>query len=1299
MRLPTLPTRFARPWPRRLLRVATWAGVAAYFATAVLVLVMRYAVLPQIGNYRSDIERALSESLGRPVAIAAVDGRWQGFWPNLRIHGVQIRDAAGRTALALDEVEADIAWATLWHFSPHFARLEIAAPSLDLRRDAQGHFFVAGLEIDPNSPNGGFSDWLLNQDRIVIREATITWHDELRNAPPLALSRVNLDFRNSGSRHRFGFTAEPPRTMATRLDIRGDFRGSDLAALESWRGDAYAELDYADLAIWRTWVDYPLELPRGSGGLRLWLGFGQKALTSLAADIRLSNVAVRLGKGLPMLELDRVDGRVAGKYTGNAYVIQARHLTMATRDGIQVAPTDLDASVQPGTDGGPTKGEASANGLDLGALATLAGHLPFDAAWRDRLVAYGPRGRVNDLRLAWRATAEQLTNYSVKANFENLGLHAQGVMPGFSGLDGRIDGNEKGGALELTSRDTEIELPAVFAESTMVLATLDARADWKIAGGLVDARLERASFQNADAAGEASGRYRSTGSGPGEIDLSAKLTRAVGGAVWRYMPLVVNQETRNWLQRSIVGGAATASLRLKGDLARFPFSDGSGVFEVKGPFQGATLRYAPGWPEFEGVVGDLAFVGSRMTIRAQQAKLWDVTLADVKAEIVDLASPQQQMTITGIARGPTADFLRYIEASPVGDRIDHFTEDMTAKGNGELRLRLDMPLHHIVDTKVDGSYRFAGNGVTYDPDMPPLADVNGELHFSGSELSARKIRATMLGAPMALDVTTQEGRVAVAAAGMMTVRGLREQYNQPLFDHLSGSAPWSGTIQVKKRASEVRIQSSLQGISSSLPEPFNKSAAEVMPLVFERKSAPESPSKARRSANESAPTERDQLVVGLGDALRARLVRRHEGHKAIVEQGLIAVGGLEPRLPERGVLLAVQARRLDADFWRRLANGGGNGSAAGLPVTQVDLRADELRVFGRSIFGLQLTGSVDNSTWKFDLASREATGSAEWNGEGQGRLSAHLSKFSLPENLEPAQETTGSGSSGSMPAINLVIDHFLTHGRDMGELKAKAENSDGAWNATFEVRNEDGVIDGTGRWRPSVTQTHTQLDVKLTAKSVEKFLTRFGYPGAVRRGTAGIEGSLSWAGPPTGLDYASLNGKFTLEAANGQFNKLDPGVGRLLGIMSLQSLPRRISLDFRDIFSEGFAFDSIDGSFVVTRGVMETKDLQIHGPAAKVLMNGNVDLLHETQDLKVRVQPALGESVATGVLFVNPAVGAAAWALNKLFGNPIDKVFAFDYAVTGSWAEPKVEKLAAQGPGAEQKPGPGPGPAPGASTP
>jgi hypothetical protein len=179
------------------------------------------------------------------------------------------------------------------------------------------------------------------QDRVIIRNAGITWQDDLRKAPPLELKRLNFQLDNRGSRHRFGLTADPPRQLAARIDIRGDFKGLDLDQLDAWKGEVYAELDYADLAGWRTWVDYPVALPQGSGALRLWLGFANKQLISTTADVRLADVRLQLRPDLPELDLLQLEGRLAGRRLDSGFEAELKQLTLATRDGLSLQPTDL----------------------------------------------------------------------------------------------------------------------------------------------------------------------------------------------------------------------------------------------------------------------------------------------------------------------------------------------------------------------------------------------------------------------------------------------------------------------------------------------------------------------------------------------------------------------------------------------------------------------------------------------------------------------------------------------------------------------------------------------------------------------------------------------------------------------------------------------------------------------------------------------------------------------------------------------------------------------------------------------
>jgi uncharacterized protein YhdP len=537
------------PWIGVVLRVGTWLLLAVYFAFAVLLIALRYAILPQIENYRGDIEQLIGAEINRPVTIRKIDAHWIGLRPALTLQGFEIRDtqgaAAGQTALGFEQVEAELAWASLWHFDLRLARLEIQSPNLLLRRDRENKLFVAGLEVTPNPEDeNGFADWLMVQDRVVIRNATIVWLDELRNATPLVLKDLNFQLDNRSGRHRFGLTAEPPPALAARIDIRGDLKGDDVDQLEAWKGEVYAELDYTDLAAWKTWVDYPVALPHGTGAVKLWLGFDQKRLISANADVRLAEVKLRLRPDLPELDLTSLHGRIGGQRLEGGFNAELKQLALTTRDGLTIQPTDIKLSWLEAAANRLPAGAASANGLDLDALARLAAYLPLDDSIRAKLAKHAPRGRIFDLKLDWKGPPAALAQWNVDGRFEGLGLTALGPVPGISGINGRIEGNHKGGTLRLDGQRAFLELPTLFADPKLELEAFAAEANWKVADDGLRVNLQKAVFHNKDAAGEATGSWRGLPEGPGEIDLGAKLTRGSGAAVWRYMPLTVGKTVR-----------------------------------------------------------------------------------------------------------------------------------------------------------------------------------------------------------------------------------------------------------------------------------------------------------------------------------------------------------------------------------------------------------------------------------------------------------------------------------------------------------------------------------------------------------------------------------------------------------------------------------------------------------------------------------------------------------------------------------------------------------------------------------
>jgi len=180
----------------------------------------------------------------------------------------------------------------------------------------------------------------------------------------------------------------------------------------------------------------------------------------------------------------------------------------------------------------------------------------------------------------------------------------------------------------------------------------------------------------------------------------------------------------------------------------------------------------------------------------------------------------------------------------------------------------------------------------------------------------------------------------------------------------------------------------------------------------------------------------------------------------------------------------------------------------------------------------------------------------------------------------------------------------------------------------------------------------------------------------LRKGTGQMDGEISWNGVPYTLDSTSLSGHLKLNVEKGQFLKGDPGVAKLLGVLSLQSLPRRLTLDFRDVFSAGFAFDGLTMSAAMDKGVLSTTDLKMHGVDATVLMEGSADIVNETQDLHVVVVPKLDAGAASVVtILVNPAIGIGSFLAQLFLREPLSRALTDEMQITGPWKDPKVTKI------------------------
>jgi uncharacterized protein (TIGR02099 family) len=1238
-------------------RAALMASLLLAFLFSALVVTLRYAVLPNADQYREPIVSAVSRALGVQVGIGAIEAGWEGARPRLVLLDVVLFDAGGQPALRLGRMENSLAWWSLFSGRLQFHTIEITAPDLAVRRDAEGVIHVAGVALREGSGEGSMAQWLLAQGRIVVRDARLEWRDEARGAPPLALERVQLRLENSGRRHRFALRAKAPAGLAGTLDIRGDLAGKAWDRPADWSGQVYAELDYADLGAWRAWLAYPLELARGVGAMRLWLGFAGAALTEATADLRLRDVKARLGPGLPELDMPGLQGRLAWKRLPGGFELATEKLSLATRPGPALQPTDfLFRTTAPAGQGGG--GELRANLLDLGTLVALSGYLPLDAEVREQLLAFSPRGAARDLSVKWSGQWPGPRGYSAKGRFSELALKRHRGIPGFTGLSGSLDGTDKGGSFAIDARRASLDLPGVFREP-LALDSLTAQASWTRSGREFELRLGNVAFANPHAAGALYGTYRGAAGSAGSIDLTGHLTRADARFVGRYVPLAVSEPARAWLDQAFLGGGGSdVRLRLKGDLEQFPFPDGrDGLFEVTAKVSGGRLQFAEGWPPVENIRGDLAFRGQRMEAAVTEATILGARLERVRAQIPDLTVDDPALVVQGEAEGPASEFLRFVEASPVDGHLDGFTRGMRATGAGRLSLQLRMPLDRPEDSRVAGSFRFLGNRVDPGPDAPLLEQVNGTLEFTENTVTMRNAAAQVLGGPASFNVGTQrDSSVRITASGRMSGEGLRRSWQHPAAGLVRGAGDWRSVITLRRGQAEWQVESSLQGLTLDLPAPLAKPAGEAWPLRLERR--PAGPQR--------------QLVQGsLGRVMSWSLLQGAQG----VERGGVSFGGTAVLPDRKGVWVYGSMPALDLDQWRVLLAAKGQGAAEAFPLAGLDLRAGTLDVLGRRFTDLHVSAGRQGGLWQTRLAGPEATGELQWRSEGKGAITARFKQFILPPDApsKPAEASTLLQNQ-ELPALDLVVESFGTRDRQLGRLELAAQPQDRDWRIErLRISNPEATLQATGLAQREPRRTRLKLSLEVL--DAGKLLGRLGYPGTLKWGNGKLEGNLGWDGPAHALDYASLGGDIKLEGYKGQFLRIEPGAGKLLGILSLQALPRRLLFDFRDVVDSGFEFDTIAATATVARGVLSTRDFVMAGPAARVTMTGDVNLAAETQNLRVRIAPSLSEGVSlAGSVLGGPVVGAAALFMSKALQDPVGQLASVEYNVAGTWADPVVSK-------------------------
>ncbi|MEO8752971.1 MAG: DUF3971 domain-containing protein, partial [Casimicrobiaceae bacterium] len=990
----------------RCLRFATDAILAAVFLCCALLLAIRFIVFPNLDDYREAIASKLGKELGQPVAIASIAGSWDGWNPKLSITGFAIRDGTNPAAppvLLLPRVDLVVAWTSLLVLDLRLRELAIDSPELSVRRDASGRLHVAGVEIDPSTQGDDtrFTDWLLRQREINVRNALLTWKDDLRDAPPLVLDHVMFTLQQSYGHHRFGLVGNPPPALASPLDFRGEITATSSKDWRAAKGRFYVRLDYADVAQWRAWIPVLRPVESGQGAVRVWFDFADGKPTNVVADLELTGVRGRVAANLPQGDLSHLGGRITWKSSPGRRELATQGLSFRAQSGQELAPVALTMAftLDESAEGAITGGDVTFDTLDVAPLSVLAEHLPFPEKWRQDLVAFALRGSVTGGKFSWQGPPDAPTKYSGGGAFSRLAIAANEALPGASGVSGSFTFDETHGDLKLESRDMRVSLPRVFADMLM-FDTASGAVHWSKGDDGLRIGIDNVRFVTPHTSGTASGSWRSRPQGPGIIDLRAQLARADAKNLYAYLPLTLDRHVRDWLRFGVKQGIATdVKIALAGDLADFPFADPKrGQFLVTFHATDATLDYVEGWPEITAIDADVKFEGTGLAIDAKSGRIFGAQVGPVKVDIPHLGVQFPLLTIAGEATGTTTDFLRFVDESPVAEWTEHFTDGMQATGNGKLTLDVQLPLGKGSGVKVTGDYQFIGNQLRV-PGVPALAQVNGHLVFTDLTMQSRDLSAETFGGTTKIAVSSAEGRVRIAANGTANLALLKGELELPVLQRISGIGEYQFNALVRAEGASWTLASDLKGVTIELPAPLGKDAVEAAAIRIER-------SEASGKANE------DLMTVAYRGDLRFVAHRLLGKDSSTVDRALLLLGPAAARsaTPDRpGLWVRGQIGDLDLDEWLALyakeapkgATGGAAEKAAGaLELNGIDLETKRIDIFSRVLHDLKVVALRSDTDWRLRLSGREVEGTAVWRGPAaglpNGRVMARLTRFMPP---------------------------------------------------------------------------------------------------------------------------------------------------------------------------------------------------------------------------------------------------------------------------------------------------------------
>ncbi|MBS0290599.1 MAG: hypothetical protein JSS07_11275 [Proteobacteria bacterium] len=830
------------------------------------------------------------------------------------------------------------------------------------------------------------------------------------------------------------------------------------------------------------------------------------------------------------------------------------------------------------------------------------------------------------------------------------------------------------GQLILQSNNVALDYQSYFAQPLSV-KDLSLVLDWHKLEDIIFLNIENLQAKLQEVPLKSQGTLSFIAKKPQSADIIFSFGSSTIEALLSIMPQkIMDKELTHWLTNALSTGdhLSTKGL-LRGNFADFPFDNAQGIFEIHTELDKLDFNYnKPYWPALTDLKANLHFHNRALFIDGEHGKLLQGQLIDADALIPDLFAPVAQVIVDTKIKSTLQEGLAQVQQSNLPANLIKTLSPLSLNGVMSLSLGLEIPLTTKTKhgMKVRGVIEVSDATITMKEWDYPITNLSGKVSFTEDSVNAKHLSGLFLQMPAQFTlshVKDERSEVTLSATGLIEMDTLFKTFQIP-YNKIAGKTDYQAQLRLfpdNEDQGFFVLTSSLQGVVIDAPFPLAKDKDAIQPLEL----------KAFKDNDliHIAAKYGDNVSLACSFGLNeSRLIGGHlhfgENRLAKFREDQILL--IEGELPQ-----------LDFLAWKQFLTETGlsmQQDAKKSPLEPlIELKLGSFSLYGMTFDKEKIAANWDKEERQWHLAfdGADLKGIIKIPEDEHLPLVVDLHKLAIKSTLD---ENFSFNKTQTSQTIDIKIKELTWNNKNITDIQARLEPSwKGYFFSNVLAKIKDSEVTLSGNWDYLSPQNKVSTTGKIKIKDMAQTLNALGMKGTVQKAKGTVNFALNWNGSPAKIDFPTLGGQAEFSFVQGSIQGMNPGIGRVLSLLNLDNVRRRLNLDFSDVTKDGFSFNELNGKFQFGKGKISSNKVLLYGPSAKIEAFGQADLENQALDGEMIVMPNVTGSLplAAAIAAGNPAIGAAVWAVDKMFGHKIQEIHRMRYKVLGTWETPKVEEV------------------------